>query len=140
MVLLLAPEVDCELLANDFPWLDMAYAIFDEMILQGYLQATARKTELQHLHQVVTQIPSSARPTVEATAPQGSGQQNPENVTHTTTMTDSLQMNAGHFDYNFLEDAMWRTAFTADQLMTVADTLDLDGIEWMTAGSSNLAE
>ena len=145
MVLLLAPVVDQALMGGNFPWLQIVYAILDELISQGHLQASARKIELQQLQNVFSQMShSTAIGEQTATIQQlGSRQQNNELNTDATTavgLNDPIGESNNQFDFGFIDDAFWRTGYTADQLMNVADTLDLDGIEWMTTGSSNLAE
>lgn len=136
MTTLLAPFVDRELLATPQPWLDMVYEILDELILQGHLQAAVRKQEMEQLQQIFRQSPTfaAAQNTTGfhgASAEQLQGDQNAGGPNHETGLDMS------HFGDAFLDDAMWRTPFTADQLITVAEGLDLDGIEWMTTGSSN---
>ncbi len=148
MVLLLAPVVDQAFLGSHSLWLHMAYAILDELISQGHLQASARKTELQQLQHVFSQMTGSTTTTrgrhgdSHGLQP-GSAQQNELSIDPSTAidLSDTMAPGNNQFDLGFIDDAFWRTGgYTADHLMNVADTLDLDGIEWMTTGSSNLAE
>jgi proline utilization trans-activator len=129
MVLLLAPILDRELLATQSPWLDMAYTILDEMISQGQLQASARKEELHRLQQLF------------------------QHFTHPLPLTPAAQNSISHLgqaqgmddfgdmlDGDFIDDAIWRTDLTAEQLMAIAENLDLDGLDWMTTDSSNFPD
>ena len=130
MVLLLAPLLDPDLLSNSTPWLDLLYSVLDEMIAQGQVQATKRKAELQRLQQVFDHLPLPLTETPEVPA------QLPLDPMMTTQMP--IITGDGPDDYGFADDAIWRTDFTAEHLMAVAENLDLDGFEWMTTGSSGL--
>jgi hypothetical protein len=118
----------------------MAYGILDELIQQGHLQAAARKKEMQQLQEIFHQLPTRlAQHLSESNAlGQGGNTEQQRNLNIGIPIEDT-DRGAPNFGYEFLDDAIWRTTFTADQLTTVADGLDLDGIEWMTTGSSNLA-
>lgn len=132
MVLLLAPVLDQDLLASSAPWLDRLYAILDEMVAQGQMQASKRKDELQRLQQVFEELPLplTETPVLQHPAPVDAG--------FVAQTLDPMITGTGPDDYGFVDDAIWRTDFTAEQLMAIADTLDLDGFEWMTTGSSGL--
>lgn len=124
MVILLAPVLDRDLLPSQSPWLDMAYTILDEMISLGQLQAFARKQELQRLQQVFREFPLSLP--ISADVP---------DMLHGMPQPSDLDDFSNALDGDFIDDAIWRTDLTAEQLMAIADTLDLDGFEWMTADS-----
>jgi hypothetical protein len=138
MTSLLAPFVDRELLTSPQPWLDMVYGILDELTLQGHLQASARKKELQQLQQIFRQSPNIVAQNSSNLDDQGrSGNaEEPRNSLFGNPDEDTT-LGTPNFGYNFFDDAIWPNTFTADQLMTVADGLDLDGIEEMTTGSFN---
>ena len=142
MVVLLTPVVDNSLLHTSFPWLNMIYNILDEMVLQGNLQASSRKAELEQLHQAFMQMPDLSDEV--DTANDAGIMQNAENDIGGQGMGaivmphDATGVTAqSRYDLNFEDEIFWRNAFTADQLLNVADNLDLDGIDWMTTGSSN---
>ena len=137
MVLLLAPVLDGELLTNNASWLDRICALFDEMILHGQLQASSQKSELQHLQQVFCSIPY---PLTESPDFPDRAVANSQPTAPNAAQSYGLEPDQAIMDITFDEDAIFRTDFTAEQLMSLADTLDLDGIDWMTTGSSNLAE
>lgn len=129
MVLLIAPYVEAEPVTQS-PWIEVAYSILDELTMQGLLQAEARKSELQQLQKIFLQIPQAVQNELADEQQTAFMQQN---------MT-SIEGDASNFSYEFIEDALWRTTFTADHLMNVADTLDLDGIDWMTTGSNSAGQ
>lgn len=118
------------MIASHFPWLDMAYTILDELFGQGLLQAAARKSELQQLQKIFNHMPQPSQNESIDELQAAVMQQQPLNIT-------GMEADYSNFGTEFIEDAIWRTAFTADQLMNVADTLDLDGIDWMTTGSNS---
>ena len=136
MVLLLAPVLDAELLTNNAPWMDKLFALLDEMAMQGQLQAGVQKFQLQHLQQVFCSIPYPLSQTPEFPTAGLVPHQNPaaEGVMGHLAMPDNAE------DVAFADDAIWRTDFTAEHLMAIANTLDLDGIDWMTSVSSGLGE
>lgn len=131
MVLLIAPYVETEPTATLSPWIEVAYSILDELIIQGLLPAEARKSELQQLQKIFQQIPQAVQNELADDQQTASPQQN---------MMANVENDASNFAYEFIEDALWRTTFTADDLMNVADTLDLDGIDWMTTGSNSAGQ
>lgn len=117
----------------------MIYQILDEMVLHGCLQAAQRKAELEQLHQAFMQMPNLSDEGLEQSAEIGPGVDvhgmNPQGL-GAIVMPHDMAGTAGH-DFSIDDDIFWRNAFTADQLLNVADNLDLDGIDWMTTGSSN---
>lgn len=138
MIVLLTPAVDSSLLQTSFPWLNMIYNILDEMILQGNMQAAQRKAELEQLHQAFMQMPHSTDEETGEGADIGPqpDMQGMSQGLGAIVMPHEMAATAGH-DFTVDDDIFWRNAFTADQLLNVADNLDLEGIDWMTTGSSN---
>lgn len=137
MVLLLAPVLDAELLTNNAPWMDRLFSLLDEMAVQGQLQAGAQKYQLHHLQQVFCSIPYPLSQTPEV--PAGASNTHQESLANDVNI-GNMAMPEGADDTTFADDAIWRTDFTAEHLMAIANTLDLDGIDWMTSVSSGLAE
>lgn len=130
MVLLLAPVLDPELLPSNTPWLDILHSVLDEMIAQGQIQASKRKAELQRLQRVFEQLPLPLTETPEV--PTVTDLESAIPIPN----ADPMIAGAALDDPAFVEDAIWRTDFSAEHLMAIADGLDLDGFEWMTTGSS----
>jgi len=141
MILVIAPTVDISLQESQAPCLEIAYGILDEMAFRGNLQAGARKSEVLQLQQILNQLPSSFA-TREAIRQSIASQLEPvsSSLDSLTEADQRLQVNSRQTQYNpdFMDDSMWQNGFTADQLMMVADSLDLEGIDWMTMGSSTL--
>lgn len=120
------------------PWLDMVYGILDELTLQGHLQASARKKEMQQLQQIFRQSPNIVTQNSSNLDNQDrSGNAEQQRNSLFGNPDEDTALGTPNFSYNFFDDAIWPTTFTADQLMTVADGLDLDGLEEMTTGSFN---
>lgn len=107
------------------------------MALQGQLQAAAQKSQLQHLQQVFCSIPYPLSQTPEF--PPAAAMVHQQQAQNDVTI-DNIAIAEGANEAAFADDAIWRTDFTAEQLMAIANTLDLDGIDWMTSVSSGLAE
>jgi hypothetical protein len=128
--------LDAELIANSGPWMDRIFSLLDEMSAQGQLQAGVQKHQLQHLQQVFCSIPYPLSQTPEF--PPGATVM-PQNAPAGGEI-DAIGIVDVAEDPAFADDAIWRTDFTAEHLMAIANTLDLDGIDWMTSVSSGLGE
>lgn len=138
MTLLLAPFVGAELLVTSQPWLDMVYGVLDELTRQGHLQAAARKNEMQQLQQIFRQTTLSANETLNTQDQAGRGVNAEQQIdTIFGSANEDPSIGCPNFTYNFFDDAIWPTTFTADQLMTVVDGLDLDGMEDIATGSTS---
>lgn len=124
--------------------MEMTFNVLNALISQGQVQASARKRELLQLQNIFSQIPiHTSRITSELNSIQASQPfDNALDESHLQNQEIAIGsvLDAGQIDYEFLDEAIWRTAFTADQLMNVADNLDLDGLEWMTTVSSSLPD
>lgn len=137
MTLLLAPFLGAELLVTSQPWLDMIFGVLDELTRQGHLQAAARKNEMQQLQQIFRQSLLFGNQTLNSDDQVGrSGNADHQIDTLFGSTNEDPGMGGPNFTYNFFDDAIWPTTFTADQLMTVVDGLDLEGMEEITTGST----
>lgn len=142
MVLLLAPTLDESLLGSQSLWLEMSDAILDEMLLHGNFQAAARKSELRQVHQIFSNlalIPARRQgPGANLGGQPESEQQNTASAMPSSTNPNHPLPDLGppRPHNGFWDDAIWQQGFSADQLLMVADTLDLDGLDWMTTASS----
>jgi hypothetical protein len=113
--------------------MDKLFTLLDEMAIQGQLQAGVQKFQLQHLQQVFCSIPYPLSQTPEFPTAAGLATQPPAVA---DAPMGPLVLHEGADDAAFADDAIWRTDFTAEHLMALANTLDLDGIDWMTSVSS----
>lgn len=117
--------------------MDRLFSVLDDMSLQGQLQAGEQKQQLQHLQQVFCTIPYPLSQTPEFPA---SNSVQTQHDPASAVVIGPMGLPDGTDENAFAEDAIWRTDFTAEHLMAIANTLDLDGIDWMTSVSSGLAE
>lgn len=121
--------IDSSLLEGHEPWFEVAYSILDEMASHGNMIAAFRKRELQKLASVLSHLPpphtvsqSQTQPGLEHMQLGGNGQNAPR------------LPSAANIDYALFDGSVWPDdLMNAEQLMTLADSLDLDGVDWMTA-------
>ncbi|RQM06503.1 hypothetical protein DH86_00003682 [Scytalidium sp. 3C] len=112
IIVLLVPSVDESLLENQAPWVEKGQAIFDSMVIRGNLQAAARQSDVQQLQQILCHMPFS-----------------PTRVEAQADSQGPSQLDMGYMETD------WQN-ISADQMMMLADTLDLDSIDWLTIDSS----
>ena len=126
MILIMGKVIDTRLLEDETFWTEAAYTILDEMISCGNMVAVMRKQELKHL----TEVLSHTRPPFHASV-QRSGDCDRTPMPSDTQARNNLSVpdRNGHFT----GDTFWNDEMTADQLLGIADALDLDGFDWMTA-------
>lgn len=169
MVLFLIPVVDNSLLENRTSWAETAYDVLDEMVLCGNRNAAARKSDLQQLEGIMAQIPYSspdrraiarnhgARPhsgghvndgapfdaagfsasRVDLRQLQPLNEMMEQSAFNQVSMADQLFMQTSTEP---LQEHIWNDGYTAEQLLMVANSLDLDGLDWMMTGSSTTAD
>lgn len=101
-------------------------SILDEMFSRGNLVAGLYKDELALLAQYLEKLDAGTADQIDAS---GTSEQEGHHQT-SSVMNDSLSaddMQLWDFD----------SALTGEQLIEVADSLNLDGLEWLTNGSLN---
>ena len=120
----MSSAIDGSLLEGHEPWSERAYSILDEMASRGNMIAVYRKRELQKLASVLSHLPP----------PKVANQAQAEHIQSTANAVpfNVNQMGMPGMDYQF-DSAFWPDELNAEQLMLVADQLDLDGLDWMTA-------
>lgn len=123
MVLVMARTIDVQLLEDHTLWTHMAYSILDDMAARGNLIASVRKRELRHLTEVLshaeTPAPSLNHQNFDESEFEGNRSQHPMD----------FETNMIHQPF---DDPFWQDEMTADQLREIADSLDLDGLDWIT--------
>ena len=127
----MSSAIDASLLEGHEPWSEAAYSILDEMASRGNMIAVFRKRELQKLASVLTHLPPPTSRTRQQPEPdlQGSNR-----VTfNPNKMHAPKQMGLSNMDYGLFDNTLWPDDLNAEQLMLLADSLDLDGVDWMTA-------
>lgn len=120
----MSTAIDPSLLEGHEPWSEKAYSILDEMASRGNMIAVFRKRELQKLASVLSHLPP----------PKTANQVQVEQIQSNNAVPfNENQMGASGMDYQPFDGTFWPDELTAEQLMLVADSLDLDGLDWMTA-------
>jgi len=124
MILTMCTAIDASLLEGHASWSEVAYSILDEMISCGNTIALLRKKELQKLASILSTLPPPGTPS------QLQPYSNP--WAHGGPLTSSnREAMAGGVD-SMLDTSQWQDELSAAQLMLIADSLDLDGLDWMT--------
>ncbi|KAF2685815.1 hypothetical protein K458DRAFT_18001 [Lentithecium fluviatile CBS 122367] len=121
MVLLLARFVDRRLLDTQFPWLDKAFNFLDTIINSGNRIADFRLRELRKLEEMLNEY-SALRAQLPHT-PTGI-QIDPSLV----PSQDPVQAYTGISD----EGSGFGEDLTAEQILTVADSMELEGTDWVS--------
>jgi proline utilization trans-activator len=130
IILIMCRAIDVSLLEDQDSWSQLAYGIFDEMASRGNAIARLRKGELQKLVSALEGLPP---PKEEAERLQ---QDFTSDYRHATTM--EIQQKGSHLalgsniGFQPIEDAYWPDETTAEQLMMIANSLDMEGFDWMT--------
>lgn len=127
--------IDPLLLEDHGQWSDTAYTILDDMASQGNMIAVFRKRELQQLANVLHMLPPVSVGETEI----DHGQYDGDTLLASTNETSDYVNPAPHrntgegeLDDRVFDDAFGQDDLTAEQLMLIADSLDLDGLDWMT--------
>ncbi|KAM3070533.1 hypothetical protein ACMFMF_007988 [Clarireedia jacksonii] len=144
IIVVLTPAVDPSLLENPQHGLQIGYTILDEMAFRGNAIAATRKMELRLLEDLLNRIhkqPVSASEilnTTENTQTEASQSQIPSTGVH---VNDPPQSTVDVFtDPEILANDYWSRELNSEQLLSLAESLDMDGIDWMTISDSNIAE
>ncbi|KAF4458581.1 positive activator of transcription [Fusarium albosuccineum] len=132
IVLLMAAGIDSSLLQDHTPWSQRAYAIFDEMNSRGNLVAGMVASELKQLDGLLSKyLIKDGEP---RQMPSTHGRNTPRDL-HTDDIDASSEAVAGYpppFDLDSTEDFGLGLNYelSAEQLMNVADSLDIDSLQW----------
>ena len=130
VTLLMGPAIDSRLLENHRPWLDKAYAIFDEIILNGNVVASFRRSELQRLDEMLSTISSSP------SSPQRNAlphlqisllEQMPPPATQPVSNDNLAALGSGMND-----EFSFANGMTTAQLMELAESIESGDTQWMS--------
>ena len=135
----MAPAADTSLADSDEEWWSTAQTVLSEMISRGNLVARYLKAELEHLNGILARLPAaipvSSRSRHGRKPGRASRRREQIDVSiPLTTPTGSMSTS----DFSGLElptsaeSFHWSDGLTAENLNTVAETLDLDGLEWLS--------
>ncbi|KAJ9654869.1 hypothetical protein H2198_006142 [Neophaeococcomyces mojaviensis] len=138
MILIMCTAIDPSLTEDRGSWSDIAHAVLDEMISRGNMVARFRKVELQKLASILAELP----PMPPLLMPHLILEHEPDPIDNRRVTFDSRDgqiANPGLRDddvtgmnNDVLESAFLQDDLNEEQLMLIADTLDLDGLDWMT--------
>lgn len=118
---MVADVVDPSLLVGCHESRDIAYSVLDEMFSRGNLVAGSCKDELAILEQYLAKLDSDVT--------------YPARAIHVPEVGSSNAMSLT--DEETIDDWLFENGISGEQLNEVADSLNLDGLEWLTSGSLN---
>ena len=129
IILIMCGAIDASLLENHEPWSQVAYSIFDEMASRGNTIAKLRKGELQKLANALESLPPPKSPEqLQTEAYQKTGPVSAINLQSRVTLSAVVS----NENFQPFDTGYWPDETTAEQLMLIADSLDMDGFDWMT--------
>lgn len=126
VLIMVANAVDPSLLAGYSDSQEITYSVLDEMFSRGNLVAGLYRDDLNLLAQYLENLNS--------------------NSTNRMTAAGSSEQVDRHRTFDFVTDSLsgedlqlwdFDSALTGEQLIEVADSLNLDGLDWLTNGSLN---
>ena len=134
----MSKAIDASLLEGHGPWSEAAYDILDEMASRGNMIALFRKRELQRLASVLSQLPPTIMTGQPGAGHAQRGRLDPPTMdsgyfSHGNLLNTANQMGTATMDYQPFDNNFWQDEMGAEQLMLIADSLELDGLDWMTA-------
>ncbi|KAL2687759.1 hypothetical protein Neosp_005325 [[Neocosmospora] mangrovei] len=132
IVLLMAAAIDSSLLQDHTPWSQRAYAIFDEMSRRGNLVAEMFAAELKQLESLLSKflVKDHEPRLVPSTNSHNTPRQDHADGIDASTVTISEYPEP--FSLETTEDFGLGLSYelSAEQLMNVADSLDIDSLTW----------
>jgi proline utilization trans-activator len=133
----MSTAIDASLLEGHGPWSEVAYSILDEMASRGNMIAVFRKRELQKLASVLSHLPPPKPGSQPEAERDHYGRENAQNAStgippNWNPLNASNQMGTTNLDYQPFDGTLWPDELTAEQLMVIADSIGLDGLDWMT--------
>ncbi|RMD41182.1 hypothetical protein DV735_g3961, partial [Chaetothyriales sp. CBS 134920] len=135
IILIMSTAIDPSLLEGHEAWSKVAYSIFDEMASRGNAIAQLRKTELKKLSSVLDHLP----PPKTTDAIQTESGQYAGNVVGAVD-TQASAISTSNLSYQPFDNGLWPSDPTGEQLMIIADSLNLDGLDWMTTTTLSMGD
>lgn len=119
-------------------WANIADGVFQEMICRGNKVAGCLKSEMEQFQGLLDRLPA----TVPSTRQPRSGRKlrriasegPPELLDQETGMSSEYSIPSVPLQ---IEEIDWQDGFTTEHLLHVADSLDLDGLDWLSTSTFN---
>lgn len=128
IILIMCRAIDASLLEDHDLLSQLAYGIFDEMASRGNAIARLRKGELLKLASALESLPP---PKEEAERPQPDFASDYRHTAVMDTPSRGLAVTS-NMGYQPIDNAYWPDETSAEQLMMIANSLDMEGFDWMT--------
>jgi hypothetical protein len=116
----MAPIIDSSLLESLTPWLQKSYIILDDMISRGNIIASFRKSELERLGELLSQLS-----TYQLTQVNDRMQRDHQNGMLSQLSSPTSPANYAHELLN-LNDGL-----TTAEIMAVAESIDTGDVDWV---------
>lgn len=133
----MATKVDTSLVENHIPWLHSAFDVLEAMAVQGNLIAGFLRSELHHLDAILSRCPANVNHNVFTSNRHGAGKtgiSTVNNVQSRTSLSFQQQNRSAVLPVENVvfqtDELYWQDPVTTEQLMTVADAIDLEGMNW----------
>jgi len=134
----MAPAADTSLADRDDEWWSTAQTVLSEMISRGNQVARYLEAELEHLRGILARLPpaipvrSKSRHARKSGSASRRHEQGDVGIS-SGTPAGSISGTSSHGLPTSAESFHWQDGLTAENLNTVAETLDLDGLEWLSS-------
>lgn len=134
----MANAADNTLTGDCQPWTKIADAVFTEMTCRGNRVAGCLKSEMEQFQDLLNRLPatnpsirqhrSTRRPRKRPSEPP------PDLLDQETGLSSEYSVPSVPLQ---IEEIDWQEGFTAEHLLHVADSLDLDGLDWLSTSTFN---
>lgn len=119
-------------------WAKIADGVFQEMICRGNKVAGCLKSEMEQFQDLLDRLPA----TVPSIRPSRSGRKTrrrpseelPQLLDQETGLSNEYSIPSVPLQ---IEEIDWQDGFTTEHLLHVADSLDLDGLDWLSTSTFN---
>lgn len=134
----MAHAADNQLTGDCRPWAKMADAVFTEMMCRGNKVAGCLKSEMEQFQDLLDRLPDTVTSNRQhRSSRRARGQlpeQTPDLVEQDTAMSSEYSIPSVPLQ---IEEIAWQDGFTTEHLLHVADSLDLDGLDWLSTSTFN---
>lgn len=134
----MANAADNQLMGDCQPWAKIADAVLTEMMCRGNRVAGCLKSEVEQFQQLLDRLPATVhfvrQPRSGRRARRRPSEEPPDLIDQETGMSSEYSIPSVPLQ---IEEIDWQEGFTAEHLLHVADSLDLDGLDWLSTSTFN---
>lgn len=134
----MASAADNQLTGDCQQWAKIADAVFTEMMCRGNRVAGCLKSEVEQFQDLLDRLPATV-PNIRhhrshRRSRRRPSEDTPDLVDQETVMSSEYSIPSVPLQ---IEEIDWQEGFTAEHLLHVADSLDLDGLDWLSTSTFN---